>query len=180
MPLLMAAMAQAGGWGEPVHITHQDATVVTYRALAAGDMLLVEVALEPGWHTFAMDNKRRADEKLAGKMSLGLDQPTKFTLSGGLRAAGAWLQPEPRDFSKPDLRWYSWGYENKAVFAARVEKSGAGPGQVAVRAQACTETTCKNIDITLAAPFQKAGDSEAAVRSRYNLTHVQMGPDDRN
>ena len=41
--------------------------------------------LQPGWHTFAMDNERRAAEKLAGKTSLGIDQPTQIKVSGGLR-----------------------------------------------------------------------------------------------
>src|SRR5206468_2365456 len=92
------------------------------------------------------------EEKLAGKKSLGIDHPTEITLSGGLETAGAWQQSVPKDFSKPDLRWFSWGFERQALFAVKVRRSGAPPTRLAIRGQACTETTCKNIDVALSVP----------------------------
>jgi len=155
----MAAAIWAGEWSEPAVVTHQDDVVVQYRARLDGPNLVVRVTLEPGWHTFAMDNERRAKERLAGKMSLGIDQQTEIKVEGGLKLAGPWRQPEPKDFSKPDLRWFSYGYEKEAVFAAKVE--GSAPAQVNIRGQACTETTCKNINLDLAvAAGQPGGAAE--------------------
>ncbi|MCC7186970.1 MAG: hypothetical protein IT185_12050 [Acidobacteria bacterium] len=157
MPRILAATlfavalsANAGEWSEPAVVTHQDDVVVHYRARVDGPYLVVKVALEPTWHTYTMDNERRAKERLAGKMSLGIDQQTEIKITGGLKLAGPWLQPAPKDFSKPDLRWFSYGYEKEAVFAAKVE--GAAPAQLNIRGQACTETTCKNINLTLDVP----------------------------
>ncbi|MBN8729644.1 MAG: hypothetical protein J0L64_03825 [Acidobacteria bacterium] len=152
---LAALSAQAGEWSEPAVVTHQDDVVVQYRARIDGPYLVVKVALEPTWHTFTMDNERRAKERLAGKMSLGIDQQTEIKVTGGLKLAGPWLQPQPKDFSKPDLRWFSYGYEKEAIFAAKVE--GAAPAQLNIRAQACTETTCKNINVNLEVPAATPG-----------------------
>ena len=86
---------------------------------------MVRAAIEPGWHTFAMDNKQRAEEKLAGRKSLGIDHPTEITLTGGLEMAGPWYQTPPKDFSKPELRWFSWGFERQALFAAKIRRRAA-------------------------------------------------------
>ena len=58
-----------------------------------------------------MDNRIRAEEKLAGKKSLGIDHPTEIKVSGGLEVEGPWHQTNPKDFSRPELRWFSWGFE---------------------------------------------------------------------
>ncbi len=148
----LCAAAEAPRWSAPVEVTHEGKRVLAYRAAAEGGYLVVEAAIEPGWHTFVMDNQRRSDEKLAGKQSLGVDQQTEIKVSGGLAAAGGWLQSAPKDFSKAELRWYSWGFENRALFAVKVRRAGAAPAQLAIRGQACTETVCKNIDVTLSVP----------------------------
>jgi hypothetical protein len=135
---------------------------LTYRARLDGSFLVIHTKVESPWHTFSMDNRQRAEEKLAGKKSLGIDQPTEFTLSGGLEAAGPWYQTAPKDFSKPQLRWFSWGFEKEAVFAAKVRRSGAGPAKIAVKGQACTDVTCKNIDAAITLPLaNSAGDPSA-------------------
>ncbi len=154
LAVLACGAAVAGGWTEPAVVTHQDDVVVQYRARLDGPYLVVKVALEPGWHTFAMDNERRAKERLAGKMSLGIDQQTEIKVEGALKLVGPWYQPAPKDFSKPDLRWFSYGFEKEAMFVAKVE--GAGPATLNIRGQACTETTCKNINLDLALPAQTA------------------------
>jgi hypothetical protein len=133
-------------------VLHELKPCVTYRAKWEGDFLVIEAALKPGWHTFAIDNEQRAAEKRAGKPSLGIDQPTQLTPNGGLELAGPWYQSPPKDFSKPQLRWYTFGFENQATFAAKMRRSESGPLQVAIRGQACTETTCKNIDVALSVP----------------------------
>ncbi len=166
--IILSALAicavTAQEWSKPVHVLHELKPCVTYRARVAGSYLLIEAAVEPGWHTFTMDNEKRAAEKLAGKPSLGVDQPTRFELTGGLEVDGGWLQSEPADFSKPKLRWYSWGYENKALFAAKVKQTagGAKPTQVGIRGQACTDKTCKNIDVSLEVPAAPASGSDPA------------------
>ncbi|MBM3814126.1 MAG: hypothetical protein FJW20_21065 [Acidimicrobiia bacterium] len=147
------AMAQAPSWTEPIIVRHDTTPCISYRARLQGQTLVLHAKIEPGWHTFSMDNKLRAEEKLAGKQSLGIDAPTEIRLSGALETTGGWRQTEPKDFSKPDLRWYSWGFENEALFAAPVRVSGAGPASIRVRGQACTETICKQIDVTISVPL---------------------------
>ena len=59
---------------------------------------------------------------------------------------GGWLQPELRNFSKPELRIFSWGFEKEALFAAKVKKTGSEKvARIGIKAQACTETICKDI-----------------------------------
>ena len=47
-------------------------------------------------------------------------------MTGGLETAGPWYQSPPKDFSKPELRWFSWGFERQALFAATVHRSASG------------------------------------------------------
>src|SRR5260370_38680768 len=103
---ILLGLAQA----EVVEVRHDDILCVSYQAHLDGPYLVVRATLEPGWHTFAMDNKVRAVEKLAGKPSLGIDHPTEITLTGGLEGGGPWLQSPPKDFSKPELGGFSWGF----------------------------------------------------------------------
>src|SRR5262245_52420987 len=105
-----AAYAAPDEWSEPAEVRHDENLCLSYQARLDGPYLIVRAKIEPGWHTFAMDNKKRAEEKLAGKRSLGIDRPTEITLAGGLEVSSPWLQSPPKDFSKPDLRWFSWGF----------------------------------------------------------------------
>jgi len=148
-----AGAVWAGDWTDPVAVTHELKPCVTYRARLSGSYLIVQARHETGWHTYAMDNKQRADEKLAGRQSLGIDRPTEIKLSEGLEIAGPWHQSPPKDLSKPEIRWYTWGFEDQILFVAKVRQSGAGPAKIGLRGQACTETTCKNIDVEIAVPL---------------------------
>jgi hypothetical protein len=112
----------------------------------------VEVALEPGWHTFALDNQERANEMLKGRKSLGLDQPTSIKVKHGIELTGPWRQTAPKDFSKPELRWYSWGFEGRALFVAAAHTAGGGPATLAIKGQACTDSVCKNVNVEVAVP----------------------------
>ncbi|MFN7921171.1 MAG: hypothetical protein U0Q16_13815 [Bryobacteraceae bacterium] len=160
LPLIASCAALAAEWSKPVEVRQEEKVCLSYRAKLEGEWLMVEADIQPGWHTFAMDNKQRADEKLAGKMSLGLDRPTSVLLKEGLEINSGWSQTPPKDFSKPEIRWYAWGFEEKAVFAAKVKRAGTGAALVGIKGQACTETTCKNIDVEIAVP--PAGEASAA------------------
>ncbi len=146
----------AAQWTNPVEVRYDTQRCVSYRAALSGEFLIVQATHEPGWHTYAMDNKKRAEEKLVGKQSLGIDQPTEIKLGQGLEAAGPWYQTPPKDFSKPELNWFSWVFEKQTVFAAKVRRSGTGPARIGIRGQACTESTCKNIDTAISLPLTGA------------------------
>lgn len=161
--LAIASMSLAAEWTAPVHVLHEFKPCVTYRAKLDGEYLVVQATIQPGWHSFAIDNERRAAEKLAGKPSLGIDQPTILKVHNGLEVAGPWYQTPPRDFSKPELRWYSWGFEQQATFAAKIRRTGAGPAQIDIRGQACTDKTCKNIDVSLSMPLSAPAEAATAV-----------------
>jgi hypothetical protein len=170
----LALMLFAAAWSNPVEVHHDDQVAVSYQARLDGPYLVVRANIQPGWHTFAMDNKVRAEEKLAGKKSLGIDHPTEIAVTGGLSTAGPWLQTPPKDFSKPELRWFSWGFERQALFAAKVRRANAAPAHIALRGQACTETTCKNIDIEISLPAG-AGKTDAATAAELDVkTLIQV------
>lgn len=163
---VVAAGVSAAEWSKPAEVVVDDTICATYRArVDDGGRLVISLTLADGWHTFAMDNQIRANEKLAGKKALGMDKPTSFTVTGGLTVNGDWMQPELKDFSKPELRIFSWGFEKQALFAAKVERTGAGgQAKVAIRAQACTETVCKDINTALELDLsQPAGAAEPGV-----------------
>ena len=154
--LLSFAFGEAihgGDWSNPVEVRHDVQKCVSYRAKLDGDFLVVQATHEPGWHTYAMDNKLRAQEKLAGKRSLGIDSPTEIVFAEGLELDGSWHQSVPKDLSKPELRWYSWGFEGQALFVAKVRRMRVGPASLAVRGQACSDAICKNIDVTISVPL---------------------------
>ena len=83
-----AEAIRAGDWTMPVEVRHEVARCLSYRARLSGQYLVVQATLEPGWHTFAMDNSQRAKEKLAGKQSLGIERPTEIKVSQGLEVVG--------------------------------------------------------------------------------------------
>lgn len=153
LAFLSATPAQAGEWTEPAVVRRDLRPLVTYRAKLDGGYLVVRANHEEGWHTCAMDNKVRAEAKLAGRRSLGIDAPTEIDISGGLELAGGWRQSPPEDFSKPELRWFTWGFEEAALFVAKVRRTGPGPARISVRGQACSETSCQNIDLALSIPL---------------------------
>ncbi len=152
----LAASALSGEWTQPVEVRSQETLCISYQARFDGPFLVVRAKIEPGWHTFAMDNKQRAEEKLAGKRALSVDRATEIDLTGSLETVAPWYQSPPKDFSRPQLRWFSWGFEREAIFVTKIRQSGTGPAQIAIRGQACTETVCKNIDAIISLPVNKA------------------------
>ena len=144
-----APPAQAGEWSESAVVRRDLRSLVSYRAKLDGEFLVVQADHEEGWHTCSMDNKVRAEEKLAGRRSLGIDAPTEIGVAEGLELAGGWRQSPPKDFSKPELRWFTWGFEESALFVAKVRRTGDGPARISVRGQVCSEASCQNIDVAL-------------------------------
>jgi len=169
LSVALAASGRAGEWTQPVEVRSQETLCLAYQARLDGPFLVIRAKIEPGWHTFAMDNKQRAEEKLAGKRALSVDRATEIDVGGSLESLAPWYQTPPRDFSRPQLRWFSWGFEREATFATKVRQSGAGPAQITIRGQACTETVCKNIDATVSFTVNKAetaaGQTEVDLKS---------------
>jgi DsbC/DsbD-like thiol-disulfide interchange protein len=159
-------------WTQPVEVRHDSQLVAAYQAKWNGDFLIVRAAIQPGWHTFAMDNKQRQQEKLAGKPSLGIEKSTEIVVSGGLNVTGPWLQSAPKDFSKPEIRWFTWGFDREATFAAKARRTGSDPARVELRAQACAGEICKNIDVSLAVPLDSKNAQDAGVDLK-NLVQVR-------
>jgi hypothetical protein len=154
IPLLLLAFAQ--DWSPAVEVIHDETICIKYQARINGDHLEVRAQIAPGWHTFAIDNKVRATEKLAGKRSLGQDKPTSIAISGPIASTGAWYQSELKDFSKPEQNWFSWGFEHEAWFVTKLKAAeGAGPATLVIRGQTCSESTCKNIEAALTLPGAK-------------------------
>lgn len=151
----LAASALAGEWTQPVEVRSQETLCISYQARVDGLFLVIRAKIEPGWHTFAMDNKQRAEEKLAGKRALSVDRATEIDLSGSLETVTPWYQSPPKDFSRPQLRWFSWGFDHEATFVTKIRQAANGPAQIAIRGQACTETVCKNIDATISLAVTK-------------------------
>jgi hypothetical protein len=144
--------AQPGDWSAAVEVRHEDDLCVAYQARVDGAFVLVRATLGSGWHTFAMDNKQRAEEKLAGKPALSIDRSTEITAAAGLETVGPWYQSPPKDFSRPELRWFSWGFDRQALFTVKIRRLSAATARLVLRGQACTETICKNIDVAIVLP----------------------------
>lgn len=171
LALAVAGSLWAGEWSAPVEANSRDGTpLVSCRARIAGEYLLVEVRAADGWHVYAMDNEQRAKEALAGKMSLGVEQNTEIVVTGGLEQFGDWFQSEPADFSQPELRWYSYGFEGASLLASRVRRNGGKSANITVRAQACDSATCISVEAQLELPVvdEAAGDftTDGLVRVR--------------
>jgi len=150
-------------------VTHDDQPCVNLSGTSARGYLAVEVKLAPGWHTFTMDNDKRAAAKLAGKKALSSDKPTQLQPEG-VEITGPWLQTQPKDFSQPDLRIFSWGFEGEAKFVAPTRAS-ADTVRVRIKGQACTQTVCKNVDVVAEAVVLKSGGF-SGVNGRPNIRPV--------
>ncbi len=157
----LASSVFAADWSQPAEVRHEDAVVISYSGRVDGPYLVVRATIAPGWHTFALDNVPRVEEKLAGKPALSMDRSTEIAVTG-LQISGPWHESPPKNFSRPELRMFSFGYDHEGIFAAKM-----GPGRVTsvklrIRGQACTETVCKNVDVplTVAVPAKQGRAAE--------------------
>lgn len=160
--LCAAAGAWAGEWSEAKPVLYRGDIVATYRARIVGEWLVVEAAHQPEWHTYAMDNVVRA-KKATGEESPTTELPTKIDVSGGAKVAGAWKQSAPKDLTQIDIKWYTWGFEGTARFAAKLERVSDEPVVITVNGQLCNASLCSMVrDLKIEVPAGDAGTDEAA------------------
>jgi hypothetical protein len=139
-------------WSEEVIVRQGIDPVVRLQARIAGDHLIVKATHKKGWHTYAMDNELRAAAALAGKRSLGIEQGIDIQVETGLELDDQWLQTAPKDFSQPKLRWFTYGFDETALFACRVNKVTANQIVLRIRGQACSGETCCQVNALLKLP----------------------------
>ena len=144
---LVAGVAVADGpvWSAPVEVKRGDETAVTYRAALIGDVLVVEAKHAENWHTYSMDNLVRAREA-TGSESPATELPTRIEVTGGLEVVGPWHQTAPKDLSDPSIKWYTWGFEGVARFAAKVRSVGDDAATVVVHGQSCNASSCAMVE----------------------------------
>ena len=148
--LLAATVVYPSMASSEVAVRHGRETVVRYQARIEDEYLIVTAVHEKGWHTYAMDNQQRAREALQGKKSLGIDKGIEIEVLQGVELDGTWLQTKPIDLSKPELRWFTFGFERTSFFACHVKKLTTDTARLRIRGQACDGETCCNVDVVLA------------------------------
>lgn len=158
-------------WSEPVAVRSGNQVCVTYKAQIQGSYLVISADHEGPWHTYAMDNDVRAKEKLAGKPSLGVEEPTSIEVDG-VSTQGAWLQTKPKDLSQPELRWYRWCFSDDALFAIKIDPATLGDEvTVNVTGQVCDLQRCLRVDAVL--NVDQAARSSEVAREVGGLTPVK-------
>lgn len=175
--LLDAAPALASDWSEPLEITRRrEGIVVSYRAKIDAGYLLVEVKHAKGWHTYSMDNIARAQQK-SGKEKPETELATEFKITGGLKTTGSWFQTTPKELSMESIKWYTWGFENTAQFAIKIDSIDAPTATLTIFAQACNATSCSMVDdetLTLTLP-ESLPESTADTPPLPDKTYVRVG-----
>lgn len=136
------------GWSDPVPVGDEFEPLAHYRARLEADHLVIEVRHTKGWHSYAMDNEVRAAEKLQDVESLGIEEPTSFAVEGAHVASGWWQTP-PEDLSDEKIQWYTWGFNGKAVFVARIGDFGSDPIVIGIFGQICNAETCRSVDVRI-------------------------------
>ena len=160
LAIALSTALSAADWSAPARAEARDGTVlVTCRSRLAGEFLVIELEPADGWHVYAMDNETRAKEALAGKMSLGVEQDTEVIVTGGLQPSGEWYQSQPLDFSQPELRWYSYGFDDRSLLAAKVRRGQEPWAKVTVRAQACDSSSCVGVETDMKLSLEGDGDA---------------------
>lgn len=161
LSLALSPVVSAGAWSAPARAEARDGRVlVTCRSMLAGEFLVVEIEPAEGWHVYAMDNEARAKRALAGKMSLGVEQNTQVIVTGGLQTTGEWYQSKPLDFSQPELRWYSYGFDARSLLATKVRRKEEPWARVTVRAQACDSASCVSVEAEMELSLDGEVDAE--------------------
>lgn len=145
-------------WSTPAYLTSGNEKAVAYSAAVANGYLLVQAKHFADWHSFTMDNPQRSIGKLGEKGNQEL--PTGIVVDQ--ETEGAWLQTGPTDFSKPDIRWYTWGFQGVSYFAVKLSDPGKQVN-LKVSAQACRADICAGaVDLELEVPATSAGEMNPA------------------
>ena len=176
LSVVVVPVAWTSEWSESAEVRRRLTTVVSYRAKLEGDVLIVEATHGEGWHTYAMDNVERARKK-SGKQSPETELPTRLNVSGGLALDGAWYQTDPKELSQLDIKWYTWGWDSVARFAAKVRRVSGEPAVITINGQACNASLCSMVDglkLSLAVP--SAEDFEVAHTAFDFSTLVETPP----
>ncbi|MCH6256349.1 hypothetical protein MLD52_07305 [Puniceicoccaceae bacterium K14] len=127
-------------WSPMVAAWYGEEIVARYRAALFDKTLVVEATYSEGWRSYAMDNLQRAEAVFGpGSMS---ERPTQITLDENLTPEGEWRQTKPQDMSKPDIEWYTWGFEKKAFFTRQLTELPHQEFQVKINAQICNNNSC--------------------------------------
>ncbi len=163
--LLLAILSVAWGndepaWSKEVAVLRDGEAIVRFQARIVDNYLLVKATHQAGWHTYAMDNEMRAAKALQGKKSLGIEQGLEIKVESGLELDANWLQTKPKDLSKPELRWFTYGFDNTALFARHAKAVTAEQAVLHIKGQACSGETCCLIDVTL--KLQTANQASAS------------------
>lgn len=165
LSVVAAPVSWTSDWSESAQLHRRLTTVVSYRAKLEGDVLIVEATHGEGWHTYAMDNIERARKK-SGKETPETELPTRLDVAGGLALDGAWYQTDPKELSQLDIKWYTWGWDSVARFAAKVKRVSGEPAVITIDGQACNSSLCSMVDglkLSLAVPSaEDFGSAESA------------------
>ncbi|MFC5051166.1 Trx7/PDZ domain-containing (seleno)protein [Rubritalea spongiae] len=138
-------------WSATDTIRKGSEIVVEYRATIANKHLIIEAKHHKGWHTYAIDNPQRAIN-LDGKKG-NQELPTQIQLPAELKTLSNWKQSVPNNYSKPEIHWYTWGFEGTSYFAIELAKTPTSPTEIGIRSQACDATSCAGtFDMILSVP----------------------------
>ncbi|MCA9126855.1 MAG: hypothetical protein KDB22_07215 [Planctomycetales bacterium] len=137
-------------WSATATVTDGTSTVVRFQACIASKHLIVRAVHDKGWHTYAMDNRQRAMKALQGKQSLGIEEGLQVKITKGATLTGKWLQTPPKDLSQPEMRWYTYGFEDSTYLACPIQQEDT-PETVTleIKGQACNSSSCRQVDLTL-------------------------------
>jgi len=146
-----------GVWSKKVWADNGQEICVIYQAAIFKNALVIRFQHQSPWHTYALDNHVRAKMALAGKKSLGSEESTKVTVEGVV-PSGSWFQTRPTNFSKPKLRWFSWGFQREGFFALKFDTVNAkslhqnpkSKMHLHITGQACSQGTCIPVDVKVA------------------------------
>ena len=133
---------------------------VSFEVKLVGDYLIVEASHATGWHTYSMDNAVRAREAAGDQKILGVEQGLEIAISGGVKPVTPWRQSKPKEFTDLDQKWFSFGFDGKAIFARKVEPNGAKDVFVEIRGQVCNSQTCRPVNVGLRIPNVKDSKSK--------------------
>jgi hypothetical protein len=158
--LQLASTSDDSGWSKEAVVRRGNDPIVRFQARIDGDHLIIKATHEEGWHSYAMDNELRAATALKGKMSLGIEQGIDVKVEQGMELDDHWLQTEPNDYSKPELRWFTYGFGKTAFFACRAKKLTSEAVTLRIKGQACSGDTCCQVDVTLKVQAMNQPDDE--------------------